>query len=108
MTQYSQSTIDKAHAILDGVVAISGREMLIHGTYVTSDVVRPDLAREGAICGGRQACLLGSVALAATDSNDYQEVHALIDAVRFGTDYQQGVLSTQGYVGMFKDERKAL
>lgn len=66
MTEYSQSTIDRAHAILDGVVQISENEQLIHGEYLTPYVVNEDLAKRGAICGGHQACLIGSVALSAT------------------------------------------
>lgn len=75
---YAPRTIDKALAVLDGVVTISGNEMLIHGTYV-SGVTRPDLAAKGSICGGRQACLIGSVALAATPTGGHHRelLHAL-------------------------------
>lgn len=51
--------------ILRGVIEIASNEMLIRGTYLTSDVVRPDLAETGALCGGRQACAVGSLFLAA-------------------------------------------
>lgn len=51
--------------ILEGVREIGNNEMMTRGNYVSHDVVRPDLADKGAICGGRQACAVGSLFLAA-------------------------------------------
>lgn len=77
---YAPRTINRADAILDGVVSISENEMLIHGEYITPDVVSEKLAKSGAICGGHQACLLGSVALAATGR--YDDANLLVDWLR--------------------------
>lgn len=55
----------KARAIqtCEGVIKITKREMLVQGTYITDSIVNEDLAEEGAICGGHQACLVGSLYL---------------------------------------------
>lgn len=50
--------------ILDGIEEIARRDMLIRGTYITP-VLNEELAAAGTICGGRQACMLGSMWIAA-------------------------------------------
>lgn len=57
---------EKSHAIAtcDGVITITKREMLQQGVYVSHNICDPKLADEGAICGGRKACLVGSIFLA--------------------------------------------
>lgn len=85
MKKYSQKIIDRAHAILDGVVEISSHDMLIHGSYFTRHIANENLAKQGAICGGRQACLLGSVAVSAVGGASRNTTIAeTLDAVRFG------------------------
>lgn len=78
---YAPSTIAKACAILDGIVAISKNEQLIHGQYITR-ITRADLADQGSPCGGRQACLVGSFALAATPGADYSKADALVESIQ--------------------------
>lgn len=55
---------EKALNTLDGVIKIADNEMLIQGDYVTAEIVNPELAKKGAVCGGRKACLVGSTYLA--------------------------------------------
>lgn len=54
----------KAISTCDGVIRIANNEMLQQGVYVSRDIVNPALEREGSICGGRNACLVGSIYLA--------------------------------------------
>lgn len=65
MSQLSEKTVDKAIDVLDGIREITKNEMLVARQYVSQDIVDPELAAEGAICGGRNACLVGSAYLAA-------------------------------------------
>ncbi len=58
------SVQDDAIKILDGIEEISRNQMLVRGTYIT-DVVDQDLAAAHSICGGRQACMVGSMWIAA-------------------------------------------
>lgn len=55
---------EKALDTCDGVIEITKNEMLIHGDYVTACIRNHDLKEKGSICGGRQACLVGSEFLA--------------------------------------------
>lgn len=55
---------DKALNTCDGVIEIAANEMLLQGSYVTQRVMNPKLEDEGAVCGGRKACLVGSIFLA--------------------------------------------
>lgn len=68
----------KALATIDGMAEINDAEMMHPGTYVT-DVVRPE--RKHAICGGREACLIGSMFLAygvrAGEAETYSPAGAL-------------------------------
>lgn len=69
-------TRDKALATLNGMAEIVRNEMVRRGVYVTAEIVNPDLREQGAICGGRQACAIGSAYLAAgvrpkRDEDDY-------------------------------------
>lgn len=85
MGTYSQETKDRANHILDGVVTISENDQLIHGEYVTSRIVKPELAAQGAICGGHQACLVGSVAIASLRRFDRaNDAWLAIQAIRHG------------------------
>jgi hypothetical protein len=56
-------TQEKALATCDGVIEIAKNEMLVRGNYITG-IVDDKLKQQGAICGGRQACLVGSLYLA--------------------------------------------
>lgn len=58
------STKRTALNALDGVTQITKNEMLKRGDYLTA-VVDEKLAAEGAICGGRRACLIGSAYVGA-------------------------------------------
>lgn len=69
----------KALDTCDGVIQIAENEMLTRGTYLTS-VVRPKMAREGAVCGGRRACLVGSMYLAHGGFKDIEEMGMSMDA----------------------------
>lgn len=60
-----QDIKNKAVAVCDGMREIARNEMLTRGVYVTDEIVRVDLAEAGAICGGHQACAVGSMLLAA-------------------------------------------
>lgn len=51
---------DKAIDSLNGVIQIAKNEMLQQGLYI-SEVRDEKLAEQGAICGGRNACLVGSL-----------------------------------------------
>ena len=64
----------EAVTILDGMESIARNEMLTRGVYVTDDIVSPQLAEQGAICGGRQACMVGSMWLAAGVKLELDEV----------------------------------
>lgn len=72
-----QAVVDDALRTLDGIRQITKNEMLIHGEYVTDNVRNKKLAAEGAVCGGRKACLVGSayiaygVPLQITEHYDY-------------------------------------
>lgn len=55
----SERTRTKALSALDGMRSIVRREMAAPGNYVSNDVIRPEL--EGALCGGRTHCALGSL-----------------------------------------------
>jgi hypothetical protein len=59
------SVQDDAIKILDGIEEIARNQMLVRGLYITDEVVRPDLAEAHSICGGRQACMVGSMWIAA-------------------------------------------
>ena len=59
------SVQDDAIKILDGIEQIARNQMLVRGVYITDEVVRPDLAEAHTICGGRQACMVGSMWIAA-------------------------------------------
>lgn len=54
---------NKALETCDGVINIAKNEQLVQGQYLT-DVRNPKLAESGAICGGHQACLVGSLYIA--------------------------------------------
>lgn len=56
-------TVREAEAVLDGIVAITKNDMLVHGSYLT-EIINERLAAQGSVCGGRAACLLGSALLA--------------------------------------------
>lgn len=61
MTTVEQEAVN----ILGRMESIVRNEMLTRGVYVTDHIVDPELAEQGAICGGRQACMVGSMWLAA-------------------------------------------
>ncbi len=61
----SEKTINAALETLDNVISIAKREMMVQGTYISDGVVDEKLARKGAICGGHQACFVGSLYLGA-------------------------------------------
>lgn len=50
--------------LLSNMRQIAKNEMLARGVYLSDEVVNPDLADQGAICGGHQACAVGSMYLA--------------------------------------------
>lgn len=56
---------DEALAILDRMQTMVDNEMVAHVGYIGEDIVRPDLKKADAICGGRNACAVGSLWLAA-------------------------------------------
>lgn len=58
-----KTTVLKALDDLDGLISIAEREQLQQGIYVSHNIDQ-ELKNEGAICGGRQACLVGSLYLA--------------------------------------------
>lgn len=55
----------EAVKIFEGMEQIIRNEMLVRGVYITEEVVDPALAKSGAICGGHQACMVGSMWIAA-------------------------------------------
>lgn len=57
-----KQVMDDAMATLDNMEQIAKAEMMVQGTYITDYVVAPE--RVDAICGGRQACLLGTMWIA--------------------------------------------
>jgi hypothetical protein len=62
-------TRDKERAIrtLDNMRQIVKNDMLTVGEYITQNIVQRNLAEQGAICGGRKACAIGSMLLAYGD-----------------------------------------
>jgi hypothetical protein len=56
---------EEAREVLARMATIVKNEMLVHNEYVTDRVERPDLAETGAVCGGRRACAVGALYLAA-------------------------------------------
>jgi hypothetical protein len=61
----TREIVERAIETLDGVIQIARHEQLRQGTYLTGKVVNHKLAKEGAICGGHQACFIGSLWLGA-------------------------------------------
>lgn len=57
-------TVAKALDTCDGVIEIAKNEMLVQGDYVSSTIMNHELKAKGSVCGGRQACLVGSEYLA--------------------------------------------
>ncbi len=56
---------------LDGMLAITHNEMLRRGCYLSEDVVDHELAAEGALCHGHQACAVGALWLGAGVELEY-------------------------------------
>lgn len=73
MTTVEQEAVN----ILSRMEEIARNEMLTRGVYVTDYIVDPELAEQGAICGGRQACMVGSMWLAAGVKLEPDEVGQL-------------------------------
>lgn len=64
-SKITAETRAEAGKIFEGMEQIVRNEMLIRGVYITEYVANPALAESGAICGGHQACMVGSMWLAA-------------------------------------------
>lgn len=60
-----QANIDGALRALIGLEEIEANQMMKRGFYLTDQVVNPLLAKAGAVCGGHQACYVGSLWLGA-------------------------------------------
>lgn len=56
----SNEVVLKALSNIDGVIEIARHEQLRQGRYIFNEV-NEKLKNEGAICGGHQACLVGSL-----------------------------------------------
>lgn len=58
---------DKKAALqaLDGIIEIAKNDMLRQGVYLTDEVKNQELKKAGAVCGGKQACLYGSLWVSA-------------------------------------------
>lgn len=54
-------TQESALNALEGMRQIVRREMITTGCYIDEDISSPQLARSGAICGGRKHCAIGSL-----------------------------------------------
>lgn len=65
----TQDVKSQALAILDGVDEINQNEMLASGTYVTGKVYDRGLEKQGAVCQGRRACMVGAAFLAEANLN---------------------------------------
>lgn len=65
MATITKDTKVEAVAILDRMLEVVDNDMLARVGYVSSTIVRPDLAEQGAVCGGHNACAIGSLYLAA-------------------------------------------
>ncbi len=63
MTETTPDLTDP-HVILDRMKQIVENDQVIHMCYLSEEVVRPDLAKAGAVCGGHSACAVGSLWLA--------------------------------------------
>jgi hypothetical protein len=59
--------------IVRNMQKIIANEMLTRGEYVEEDVSNPRLAEQGAICGGRRACAVGSLWLAALVPMEFKD-----------------------------------
>lgn len=67
--RYGQETIDEAIEVLEGVIELAEKEQLLQGRYVSS------------ICGGRKACLIGSLFLVAhAEPQVFRGVSTLVEA----------------------------
>lgn len=68
-----------ADQILVNMREIAKNDMIQRVGYYDDDIARPDLAESGAICGGHQACAVGSLYLAASvmpkQDGWYDDVH---------------------------------
>lgn len=71
----NRRTTRKALRVCDGVISIAANEMLVQGTYVTEHVANQELKERGAICGGRKACLVGSMYLSHGDLPTKEEAN---------------------------------
>lgn len=58
-------TTREAFGILDRMLEVVDNDMLAHEGYISRRIVRPDLAEQGAVCRGHNACAIGSFFLAA-------------------------------------------
>ena len=96
---YAPSTKQQALDILDGVVEIAEHGQLIHSEYLSYESARPALA--GAICGGHQACLIGSLAIAARPINKHGtrpalELIAILRESAYAPDSEQALQRRPG------------
>lgn len=66
----------QAIKILNGMKEVVENEQLIKGAYITEEVVNKDLAKAGAICGGHQACAIGSLWIGADTPRESYFDHA--------------------------------
>jgi hypothetical protein len=55
---------DKAIDALDGTISIAQNEMMAHVGYMSAMPINRELAKQGAVCRGHQACFIGSLWLA--------------------------------------------
>lgn len=61
----SEKTKRQALTALDNMRSIVHNEMLIAGSYIDDEITNEELAAEGAVCGGRKHCAIGSLWVAA-------------------------------------------
>lgn len=77
----TQGTIEKAVKALDNMKEIVKNDMLEQGVYITESVVDQRLAEQGAICGGRKACAIGSLYIGYGIRPDIEDGYAKLPGV---------------------------
>lgn len=63
MTTSIENHVERAIETLEGMRQIVKNDMLTRNEYVSQTIVNRKLAEQGAVCGGRKACAIGSMLL---------------------------------------------
>lgn len=91
-------TVNKAIKTLNGVIQIARNEQLRRGVYISDEIVNERLAAKGAICGGHQACFVGSLFIAAKGSVTPLYDHGYVDEDIFSVSGRHDYMKNRPYM----------